>query len=87
MIEKKIQEMEGLLHETYELVQKMYNIVVGNAEYKDASMIAQVGLLKDKVAALEEDKIKRDAKMSLLIFISGGVGTIVGGLIVNFLTK
>ena len=79
--------MEELLYKTHDMVQKMYSIVVGADEYKDASIIAQVAQLKKEVQDLKEDKIKRDAKISLLVFLSGSIGTVIGGLIVAFLTK
>lgn len=86
-LKEQIQEMEELLYKTHDMVQKMYSIVVGADEYKDASIIAQVAQLKKEVQDLKEDKIKRDAKISLLVFLSGSIGTVIGGLIVAFLTK
>lgn len=85
-LQTQIEEMEKLLHETHNLVQKMYTIVVGNEEYKDASIIAQVNMLRNKVEELERDKIRRDAKLQLLSFLSSVVGAGIA-LIVNYLLK
>jgi len=85
-MEKHLSQLEQEQQKTHSMVVKIYGVLIGDEFNKNDSMQAKILTLQEKVSDLEQDKVKRDAKMAVYLVISSFAGTIIGALLIAWLT-